>query len=420
MQQQRPPSQPGHPAAAAHHQPQLHQQSLMSLPQLPIPTPGGSTHPAASFSMASSHPLAQPTTSLLPMSQQLLYHHSQQQLPSLQSLQAMQPMQSLQSMTMQPFPPSNVTQSAPISYGGAGQQLVMSPQYMYSQFSAPPLPQPHMQRPLMQLSATPANPYSTTSSPASSTAAPSLTSPMPLTLAPNAPQSISPYSLLPSASPTDRAAAHAAVAAASAAAQLKLPRSKDKIKHSKSETRRRTRLRMQFTRLREVTRTDKKDRFSILQAAVDRIEALEARMDERDQSGQDKAESTSGVSRKKRDKKRHRGRGEEQQAEVQQADEQEEETEEAVMKREEDDMRQREERAEVESSPVLMPPPSSSPVASISTSLLTTLSSIATTSTSSPASPGQSASTCSSPVSSSMSSSSPIASSPPSLNQPPV
>ena len=70
----------------------------------------------------------------------------------------------------------------------------------------------------------------------------------------------------------------ASVGSSPSSSTSRLPRSKDKAKHSKSETRRRTRLRLQFELLRDTARSNKKDRYNILQAAVDTIKGYEARV----------------------------------------------------------------------------------------------------------------------------------------------
>ena len=55
-------------------------------------------------------------------------------------------------------------------------------------------------------------------------------------------------------------------------------RTKDKLKHSRNETRRRARIRDQFEALKNAIQCDKKDRYNILQAAVEEVQQYQVRI----------------------------------------------------------------------------------------------------------------------------------------------
>jgi len=74
------------------------------------------------------------------------------------------------------------------------------------------------------------------------------------------------------------AASSPGVGAASSNGYGPIRRSKDKQKHSESENRRRLRLRAKFSALREASQCGKKDRFNILQGAVDKLRDYEERL----------------------------------------------------------------------------------------------------------------------------------------------
>ena len=76
-------------------------------------------------------------------------------------------------------------------------------------------------------------------------------------------------------SPTN---ASSAVGAGSASTYAPVRRSKDKQKHSESENRRRMRLRAKFNALKDAAQCNKKDRFNILQGAVNRLQEQEERI----------------------------------------------------------------------------------------------------------------------------------------------